>query len=99
MRKFESLTAVHELLKKIIIGYAKNEQIFKLIGRWFEDISQLISTAYFVIENLKVNNQLSSLENRYSCSKTLDSTGLLKYQHSSLSSLIPSFEQYMDLAF
>jgi chromosome condensin MukBEF complex kleisin-like MukF subunit len=99
MRKFEGLSAIHDLLKKIMIGYAKNESILKLIGRWFEDVAQVIATAYFVIDNLKVNNQLSSSESRYSCSKVLDSTELLKFQPLLPSFSTLSFEQYTVSAF
>jgi hypothetical protein len=64
-----------------MIAYAKSEAILKVIGRWFEDISELISTSYVVIDNLKVNYQLSSMGNKYSYNKILDSIESLKFQH------------------
>jgi chromosome condensin MukBEF complex kleisin-like MukF subunit len=54
-KKFESLTSVHEILKKILIAYAKDESILRTVSKWFEDVNQIIMTSYLIIEYLQVN--------------------------------------------
>lgn len=80
-----------------MIAYAKDEPILKMMGRWFEDVSQLISTAYFVIDNLKVKYELFSVGDKCFYNKILDMIELLKFHPWFLSFWILSFEPFMDL--
>lgn len=51
-RRFESLSGLQDLFRKMVVLYARSEPLLKVLGRWFEDVTQLLLTAYFVIRSM-----------------------------------------------
>ena len=46
------MAGLHDLFRKMLILYARSEPLLKVVGRWFEDVSQLLLAAYFVVRSM-----------------------------------------------
>lgn len=57
-RRFETLPALHELYRRIWTAYTKEEAVFKMIGKLYDDVYQLLQTAYLVIEHLQKGKEV-----------------------------------------
>ena len=57
-RRFETLSSLHELYRRIWTAYAKEEPVFKLLGKLYDDVFQLLQAVYLVVAHLQKGKEV-----------------------------------------
>lgn len=50
--KFESLSSLQANFKRLIVAYGKDEDVLRVVSKWYEDVNELIFASYLCVKHL-----------------------------------------------